>query len=47
MLTCFSALNHNIGYCYNDARDIKWVWTQIVTNRMQEEQGALRTEHWP
>jgi len=32
---CFSTLNHNLGYCYNDARIIKWVWTQAVTNRMK------------
>jgi len=32
---CFSTLNHNLAYCYNDARVIKWVWTQFVTNRMQ------------
>ena len=32
---CFSTLNHNLGYCYNDARVIKWVWTQAVTNRMK------------
>ncbi|MGO9540780.1 MAG: SPASM domain-containing protein [Terriglobales bacterium] len=32
---CFSTLNHNLGYCYNDARVIKWVWKQAVTNRMQ------------
>jgi radical SAM protein with 4Fe4S-binding SPASM domain len=25
---CFSTLNHNLGYCYNDARVIKWVWKQ-------------------
>jgi MoaA/NifB/PqqE/SkfB family radical SAM enzyme len=23
---CFSTLNHNLGYCYNDARVVKWVW---------------------
>lgn len=23
---CFSTLNHNLGYCYNDARVIKWIW---------------------
>jgi MoaA/NifB/PqqE/SkfB family radical SAM enzyme len=23
---CFSTLNHNLGYCYNDARVIKWLW---------------------
>jgi MoaA/NifB/PqqE/SkfB family radical SAM enzyme len=32
---CFSTLNHNLGYCYNDARVIKFVWTQVVTNRMK------------
>jgi len=32
---CFSTLNHNLGYCYNDARVIKWVWKQIITNRMK------------
>jgi MoaA/NifB/PqqE/SkfB family radical SAM enzyme len=25
---CFSTLNHNLSYCYNDARVIKWIWTQ-------------------
>jgi len=23
---CFSTLNHNLGYCYNDARVIRWLW---------------------
>jgi MoaA/NifB/PqqE/SkfB family radical SAM enzyme len=23
---CFSTLNHNLGYCYNDARVLKWLW---------------------
>ena len=32
---CFSTLNHNLGYCYNDARVMKWVWKQVVTNKMQ------------
>ena len=32
---CFSTLNHNLGYCYNDARVIKFVWTNLVKNRMQ------------
>jgi radical SAM protein with 4Fe4S-binding SPASM domain len=32
---CFSTLNHNLGYCYNDARVIKWVWKQAVTNKLQ------------
>jgi hypothetical protein len=22
----FSPLNHNLAYCYNDARVIKWIW---------------------
>ena len=25
---CFSTLNHNLAYCYNDARIIKWLWRQ-------------------
>jgi MoaA/NifB/PqqE/SkfB family radical SAM enzyme len=25
---CFSTLNHNLAYCYNDARVIKWLWQQ-------------------
>ena len=25
---CFSTLNHNLGYCYNDGRVIKWLWQQ-------------------
>ena len=27
---CFSTLNHNLGYCYNDARVVKWVWKQAL-----------------
>jgi MoaA/NifB/PqqE/SkfB family radical SAM enzyme len=23
---CFSTLNHNLAYCYNDARVINWIW---------------------
>ncbi len=23
---CFSTLNHNLSYCYNDARVVKWLW---------------------
>ncbi len=26
---CFSTLNHNLGYCYNDARALKWIWKQM------------------
>ena len=25
---CFSTLNHNLAYCYNDARVIRWVLKQ-------------------
>lgn len=32
---CFSTLNHNLAYCYNDARVIKFVWTNLVKNRMK------------
>jgi len=28
---CFSTLNHNLGYCYNDRRVIKWLWQQAKT----------------
>jgi MoaA/NifB/PqqE/SkfB family radical SAM enzyme len=31
---CFSTLNHNLAYCYNDARVMKFVWTNLVKNRM-------------
>jgi MoaA/NifB/PqqE/SkfB family radical SAM enzyme len=27
---CFSTLNHNLGFCYNDARVIKWVLRQAA-----------------
>jgi MoaA/NifB/PqqE/SkfB family radical SAM enzyme len=27
---CFSTLNHNLGFCYNDARVIKWVVRQAL-----------------
>ena len=26
---CFSTLNHNLGYCYNDARVLNWLWKQV------------------
>ncbi len=25
---CFSTLNHNLAYCYNDGRVLKWLWKQ-------------------
>jgi len=31
----FSTLNHNLAYCYNDARIIKWLWSQAVKNKLQ------------
>jgi MoaA/NifB/PqqE/SkfB family radical SAM enzyme len=36
---CFSTLNHNLAYCYNDARVIRWVWKQAM-NRFQ---GGIRS----
>lgn len=32
---CFSTLNHNLAYCYNDARVINWLWSQVVKNKFQ------------
>jgi hypothetical protein len=26
--TSSSAFNHNLAYCYNDARVIRWLWQQ-------------------
>ena len=41
---CFSTLNHNLAYCYDDARVIKFVWTQLVKNRLKG--GARSFEDW-
>ena len=41
---CFSTLNHNLAYCYNDARVIKFVWTNLIRNRMKG--GAQSFEDW-
>lgn len=27
---CFSTLNHNLGFCYNDSRVVKWVLQQAA-----------------
>jgi hypothetical protein len=27
---CFSTLNHNLGFCYNDSRVVKWVLKQAA-----------------
>jgi MoaA/NifB/PqqE/SkfB family radical SAM enzyme len=32
---CFSTLNHNLAYCYDDARVIKFLWNLMVTHRFQ------------
>jgi MoaA/NifB/PqqE/SkfB family radical SAM enzyme len=32
---CFSTLNHNLAYCYNDARVIKWLWSGIIKQRFR------------
>jgi hypothetical protein len=37
---CFSTLNHNLAYCYNDARVIKWLWANVVKNKFQ---GGVRS----
>jgi len=37
---CFSTLNHNLAYCYNDARVIKWLWSNVIKNRFQ---GGVRS----
>jgi MoaA/NifB/PqqE/SkfB family radical SAM enzyme len=39
---CFSTLNHNLAYCYNDARVIKFVWAMMVKNRMK---GGAQSFH--
>ena len=38
---CFSTLNHNLGYCYNDARVIKWLWQQAA-QRIQRRRAQFR-----
>jgi len=37
---CFSTLNHNLAYCYNDARVIKWLWSSVIKNKFQ---GGIRS----
>ena len=37
---CFSTLNHNLAYCYNDARVIKWLWSSVIKQRFQ---GGVRS----
>jgi radical SAM protein with 4Fe4S-binding SPASM domain len=32
---CFSTLNHTLAYCYDDARVIKYVWTQLFKHRLK------------
>lgn len=41
---CFSTLNHNLAYCYDDSRVIKFVWMQIVRNRLKTERAALMND---
>lgn len=36
---CFSTLNHNLAYCYNDTRVIKWLWA----NAIRGFQGGARS----
>jgi MoaA/NifB/PqqE/SkfB family radical SAM enzyme len=37
---CFSTLNHNLAYCYNDARVIKWLWANAIKTKFQ---GGVRS----
>ena len=37
---CFSTLNYNLAYCYNDARVIKWLWSNVIKNKFQ---GGVRS----
>ncbi len=37
---CFSTLNHNLAYCYNDARVIKWLWSNVIKKKFQ---GGVRS----
>jgi radical SAM protein with 4Fe4S-binding SPASM domain len=37
---CFSTINHNLAYCYNDARVIKWLWSSVIKNKFQ---GGVRS----
>jgi hypothetical protein len=32
---CFSTLNHNLAYRYNERARDEFVWTQMATNRMK------------
>jgi radical SAM protein with 4Fe4S-binding SPASM domain len=40
---CFSTLNHNLSYCYNDARVIRFVWTNLVKKKAKG--GAQSFDH--
>jgi|SoiMetStandDraft_2_1073263.scaffolds.fasta_scaffold819503_1 hypothetical protein len=37
---CFSALNHNLAFCYNDARVLRWVIKQAA-RRFQGATGSF------
>jgi hypothetical protein len=39
---CFSTLNHNLAYCYNDARVIKWLWSNAIKNKFRVGVRATR-----
>ena len=38
---CFSTLNHNLAYCYNDARVIKWLWSTGIKNKFRGGAGSF------
>ena len=37
---CFSTLNHNLGFCYNDSRVVRWV-LRHATQCFQEVDGSF------
>jgi peptide deformylase len=39
---CFSTLNHNLGFCYNDSRVVKWVLKQAAREVDQVDGSLVR-----
>jgi hypothetical protein len=42
---CFSTLNHNLAYCYNDQRVIKWLW-KLAKSGFQEEPVTSKIRYY-
>lgn len=38
---CFSTLNHNLAFCYDDAWVIRYFWNAVVRNRMRNGANSL------